>query len=243
VDFDIPYTDFGARLYAPNLGRWITPDPESEKYYDFSPYAYCANDPVNMVDPDGKCWEILLGMVVEYGFQVYDNYKEGDTGYNLWLGNVDLAEVGLSAINPTKKGKLVFTLLVEVGKEVISYSLKEGVSFNDDIEEVIKNATVNTVVDRAVGAFFKQGSKKAAETAKREAREASIKTGRAQRKAARRPNSTKAAREAKDAVINEKNARKREVTTRSINAVKVFEGSTATTIQHLNNYEEEQEEK
>jgi RHS repeat-associated protein len=54
VDFDLPYTDFGARLYAPNLGRWITPDPESEKYYDFSPYAYCANDPVNLVDPDGR---------------------------------------------------------------------------------------------------------------------------------------------------------------------------------------------
>ncbi len=54
VDFGIKYTDFGARLYSPGLGRWIAPDPASEKYYDISPYAYCANNPVNLVDPDGE---------------------------------------------------------------------------------------------------------------------------------------------------------------------------------------------
>lgn len=54
MDFDLPYTDFGARLYSPGHGRWIAPDPASEKYYDLSPYAYCANNPVNLVDPDGK---------------------------------------------------------------------------------------------------------------------------------------------------------------------------------------------
>ena len=28
--------------------------PLSEKYYTSSPYAYCAGDPVNLVDPDGR---------------------------------------------------------------------------------------------------------------------------------------------------------------------------------------------
>ena len=49
----LPYTDFGARHYSPSLSRWLVPDPMNEKYYDVSPYAYCANDPVNLVDPDG----------------------------------------------------------------------------------------------------------------------------------------------------------------------------------------------
>ena len=48
------HTDFGARQYSPTLRRWMTPDPLSEKYYGVSPYAFCNNNPVNFVDPDGK---------------------------------------------------------------------------------------------------------------------------------------------------------------------------------------------
>ncbi len=46
--------DYGARQYNPVTARWDRPDPLSEKYYSISPYAYCANDPVRFVDPDGK---------------------------------------------------------------------------------------------------------------------------------------------------------------------------------------------
>ena len=34
--------------------RTTTQDPLAEKYYDISPYAWCTNNPVNLVDPDGK---------------------------------------------------------------------------------------------------------------------------------------------------------------------------------------------
>ncbi len=53
VDFSVPFTDFGALHYSPSLQRWLVPDPLSEKYYDVSPYAYCAGDPVNLVDEVG----------------------------------------------------------------------------------------------------------------------------------------------------------------------------------------------
>ena len=46
--------DFLARRYDPVLCRFTSPDPLAEKYPSVSPYAYCANDPVNKVDPDGK---------------------------------------------------------------------------------------------------------------------------------------------------------------------------------------------
>ena len=41
------------RIKDPHLGTWMAPDPMCEKYYDLSPYAYCAGDPVNFVDPLG----------------------------------------------------------------------------------------------------------------------------------------------------------------------------------------------
>ena len=46
--------DYGARQYAPLLPMWDRVDPLAEKYYGVSPYAYCANNPVTFVDPDGR---------------------------------------------------------------------------------------------------------------------------------------------------------------------------------------------
>ena len=59
--------DFGARMYSPSNMRWMTMDPLAEKYYSISPYAYCAGNPINFVDPTGmeidedslKEWEEL----------------------------------------------------------------------------------------------------------------------------------------------------------------------------------------
>jgi len=46
--------DYGARQYDPAIGKFTTMDPLCEKYYHISPYAYCAGNPVNAVDPDGR---------------------------------------------------------------------------------------------------------------------------------------------------------------------------------------------
>ena len=47
--------DFGARLFdVAGVPMWTSVDPLAEKYYPFTPYSYCAGDPVNKFDPDGK---------------------------------------------------------------------------------------------------------------------------------------------------------------------------------------------
>jgi RHS repeat-associated protein len=45
--------DFEARTYDPAVGRFLSVDPMAEKYYHISPYAYCSNNPVNRIDPNG----------------------------------------------------------------------------------------------------------------------------------------------------------------------------------------------
>ena len=45
---------FGARYYAPRESIWLSTDPLAEKYPSFSPYVYCANNPINAIDPDGR---------------------------------------------------------------------------------------------------------------------------------------------------------------------------------------------
>ena len=39
---------------------WLSPDPLAHKYTSWSPYAYCAGNPVNFVAPDGRCVRQLV---------------------------------------------------------------------------------------------------------------------------------------------------------------------------------------
>lgn len=50
----IDWYDNEARFYDPLLVRFTTPDPLALSYPSLSPYAYCANNPVNNVDLDGR---------------------------------------------------------------------------------------------------------------------------------------------------------------------------------------------
>ena len=54
-DSETGFYYFGARYYDPSLsGLFLSVDPLADKYPSFSPYAYCAWNPVKLVDPDGK---------------------------------------------------------------------------------------------------------------------------------------------------------------------------------------------
>ncbi len=45
--------DFGARRYYQAIPHFTSIDPMAEKYPWLSPYLYCANNPVNLIDPTG----------------------------------------------------------------------------------------------------------------------------------------------------------------------------------------------
>ena len=53
-DVETGYSYFGARYYDSGLSIWLSVDPMSDKYPNMSPYNYCANNPVILVDPDGR---------------------------------------------------------------------------------------------------------------------------------------------------------------------------------------------
>ena len=52
--YGLDWYDVQARQYDPVVPSWHMVDPLAEKYYGISPYAYCANNPVMLVDPDGN---------------------------------------------------------------------------------------------------------------------------------------------------------------------------------------------
>ena len=59
------YYNFGARYYDSDLsGLFLSVDPMADKYPSISPYAYCAWNPVKLVDPNGDTIK-----------NAYENYK------------------------------------------------------------------------------------------------------------------------------------------------------------------------
>ena len=53
-DTETGLTYFGARYYSSDLSIWLSVDPMSDKYASLSPYNYCANNPIKLVDPNGE---------------------------------------------------------------------------------------------------------------------------------------------------------------------------------------------
>jgi RHS repeat-associated protein len=70
---------FEARLWDARIGRWITIDPAGEF---FSPYLGMANNPVSVIDPDGRCTDCP------------ENASVGDTYSHPEFGEMTYTELG-----------------------------------------------------------------------------------------------------------------------------------------------------
>jgi len=54
LDSETGYYYYGARYYDPKNSIWLSIDPLMEEYPNVNPYVYCLQNPINLVDPDGK---------------------------------------------------------------------------------------------------------------------------------------------------------------------------------------------
>lgn len=78
--------DYGARGMYPAIGSFTSVDPLAEKYYSISPYAYCAGNPVNRIDPNGmemEGWGLSDSKWTYSKDVTKDNYK--DLGFSKFV--------------------------------------------------------------------------------------------------------------------------------------------------------------
>ena len=55
VGFIAPDTTYSEATFQPEItSRWLSPDPLSDEFPSYSPYNYVLNNPIRLVDPDGR---------------------------------------------------------------------------------------------------------------------------------------------------------------------------------------------
>ena len=83
-DYESGFHYYGARYYwSEILTKWLSVDPMTDKYPSISPYAYCAWNPVILVDPDG---EDVSTHTDEFG-NVIAVHNDGDNGVYMHKGD------------------------------------------------------------------------------------------------------------------------------------------------------------
>ena len=72
----LPFSDYGARMYDYERGRWLTQDRFAEKYYSIGQYNYCAGNPVNYIDIKGDSLMIIdMASIIS----IYNGLAQGQT--------------------------------------------------------------------------------------------------------------------------------------------------------------------
>ncbi len=95
-DRDTGLVRFGARDYDPMLGRWSVKDPIRFAGGSTNLYAYVLNNPINLVDPNGK--EVISFLVCEAINGAMTAYSVNHT-YSQLTENTDLLRDQLMRVN------------------------------------------------------------------------------------------------------------------------------------------------
>jgi RHS repeat-associated protein len=121
----LDWVDYGARMYDAQVGRFFTQDRFSSKYIGFSPYNYCAGNPIMFVDINGD------SITVSY----YLNEK--------------LETVSLSSLNDLSKLDHIEDdyYFIDHVREALNY-LRSSDKATEVLEKVLKSTEVNTKLFR-----------------------------------------------------------------------------------------------
>ncbi len=137
--FGINWYDSGARFQTTD-GIFTGIDPLAEKYYHISPYAYCAGNPVNVIDPDGEAAHVfvgaLVGAMIEGGIAIYHGKSAREVA-------------GAAVRGAIEGGVIAATLGVSAGASLATVAIKETA-------KIVAKDAAKSALASAVGSVAEQ---------------------------------------------------------------------------------------
>ena len=93
-DYESGFHYYGARYYwSEVLTGWLSVDPMMDKYSSISGYAYCVNNPVILIDPDGNSPIKGITSAIKIAKKTYNIYKKTGKLTPKALKNAGLSEI------------------------------------------------------------------------------------------------------------------------------------------------------
>ncbi|MGI4823594.1 MAG: DUF6443 domain-containing protein [Janthinobacterium lividum] len=120
-DLGLGWSDYGARFYDNQVPHWLALDPLALKHSTVSPYSYVYNNPVNMIDPDGR----------DAIFDVTRNKKGDITGVNI-RSTVYIQGTGASAQRADALNKAASSFFKSNSVDGVNVSFSINYAFDND---------------------------------------------------------------------------------------------------------------
>ena len=127
-DSETGFSYFGARYYDSDLMTgWLSVDPLADKYPNLSPYAYCALNPIRIIDPNGDSCAVLLAGKTLWPVRHIAVLVQGEGDDNNWyLYSKDGEGKIVSGIRSGTQNQKGLEAYTSVQNFIDNYKLKEG---------------------------------------------------------------------------------------------------------------------
>ena len=136
--------DFGARMYDGRSGRWLAIDQLAKEYPDLSPYSFAANNPINLIDPDGR--KIMPTKAFKNAFKAHWGNIEGNSYIIKYSKARDIVFDYKDLNNPRRHAQTVNSKLVEINSTFFNSGSDETVILKTVVHELI-HAKLDAQVD------------------------------------------------------------------------------------------------
>ena len=163
-DSETSLSYFGSRYYSSDLSVWLSVDPQASKYPSLSPYVYCADNPVKLVDPNGEDFVTIIDdknktITIKATYYAANKDKKLlQQGIDLWMQQSEKYSYTMEKDGQSIPYTIKFDLSIAEGDYATSFDAKsampthQGMNFFEVLPEV-KGSDNNPIRGKCISGF------------------------------------------------------------------------------------------